>query len=132
MLLGESPFCLVKSHQSNLFDGWGAIFPCSLVKFISCEIWCVCVSVFVHHNVQKSARHVLKSCISIVSFSCKAFSFWSNTFLLTPTASKHFVHQIHIFTRIGHVIVEYYNVSDVSANSIQALHGCILKLHNII
>ena len=52
--------------------------------------------------------------------------------LLTPTASKHFVHQIHIITRIGHVIVEYYNVSDVSANSIQALHGCILKLHNII
>ena len=94
---------------------------------------CVCVSVVVHHNVQKSARHVLKSCTSSVSFSCKAFSFWSNIFLLTPTASKqHVVHQIHIITRIGHVIVEYYNVLDVSANSIQALHRCILKLHDII
>jgi hypothetical protein len=95
-----------------------------------CVCLCLCTITFrkAHDMCSKVAFRLCPFHAKLLAFGC----FWSNTFLLTPTASKHFVHQIHIITRIGHVIVEYYNVSDVSANSIQALHGCILKLHNII
>lgn len=92
---------------------------------------CVCICVCAPQRSEKRTTCAQKLHFECVLL-CKAFSCWSNTFLLTPTASKHVVHQIHIITRIGHVIVEYYNVLDVSANRIQALHGCIFKLQNII